>query len=71
MAPERLALCGPSLQLPEDVLQLARRLAAVAAQSVARSLAHPDTASGLPKVRDCLRSSETTGPYAAAAEEAI
>ncbi|CAK0784455.1 hypothetical protein CVIRNUC_007659 [Coccomyxa viridis] len=49
MAPERLALYGPSLQLPEDVLQLARRLAAVAAQSVARSLAHPDTASGLPK----------------------
>ena len=55
MAPERLAQEGPSLQLPEDVLQLACRLAAVAAQSIARSSAYPEKAPGV-KVRDFSRS---------------
>lgn len=54
MAPERLAQDGPSLQLPEDILQLTRRLAAVAAQSIARWSAHPQKPPKL-EVRDCLR----------------
>ena len=58
VAPERLAQEGPSLQLPEDVLQLARRLTAVAVQSIARSSAHPQKDQGL-EVRDCLVSTSS------------
>lgn len=43
-APEKLAQECPSLQLPEDVLQLARRLTAAAAQSIARVAAYASDA---------------------------
>lgn len=45
-APEKLAQEEPALQLSEDVLQLARRLTAVAEQSIARVSAYsPSTGS--------------------------
>ena len=43
-APEKLAQEEPALQLSEDVLQLARRLAAVAEQSIARVSAYSPSA---------------------------
>ena len=46
-APEKLAQEEPALQLPEDVLQLARRLAAVAEQSIARISAYSPSAGSL------------------------
>ena len=46
-APEKLAQEEPALQLPEDVLQLARRLAAVAEQSIARVSAYSPSAGSL------------------------
>ena len=71
MAPERLAQEGPSLQLPEDVLQLARRLTAVAVQSLARCSVHPQKPTGLEVRGLILSASSAWESYAAAAESSL
>ena len=68
MAPERLAQEGPSLQLPEDILLLARRLTAVTAQSIARSSAYPQKPSGLEVQSLALSTFSARQSHAAAAE---